>query len=395
MKYWIFIPLLLFVAPSGGASDSAEKTLYQDSIQSTKQSIARETLDAIYHDALDYYRDHRYPEALQLLDKIYSIDPKYEDVSRLRNSIIRSNASAQESSTRDQVRKLMRQGETALASGQTVAAINSWKTALELDPHYTQAQKRIDEVNHSLAQKQFEAGYLHKNRGQLEEALDAWSNAIALDPSYKERGLLLLMSKIQRQVRAEQTTRLATQGYDQYQKEDYDAARDTYEEILRLEPRNEEARRMSTKIKIHLAQTYLKAAEEALSKKAWPEAVEFADKVLSTGYQTGRAQQIKDEATRQIQLAKNPPPVKKPVKKPVVVQSTATVPPPPTSPADAEESLRHYRQGMAAIRKKDYHLAMDELDTAAKLDPSNERIYMARERARQEWNAANAAPANP
>jgi len=54
-----------------------------------------------------------------------------------------------------------------------------------------------------------------------------------------------------------------------------------------------------------------------------------------------------------------------------------------------------YRQGIAAIRKKDFHLAVDELDAASKLDPANERIYMARERARQELNSSNAARTTP
>jgi Flp pilus assembly protein TadD len=76
-----------------------------------------------------------------------------------------------------------------------------------------------------------------------------------------------------------------------------------------------------------------------------------------------------------------------------VVKSTPTVTAPPASlpaqPVNPEEAMDHYRQGIAAIRKKDFHLAMDELETASKLDPTNERIYMARERARQEWNAAN------
>jgi hypothetical protein len=46
--------------------------------------------------------------------------------------------------------------------------------------------------------------------------------------------------------------------------------------------------------------------------------------------------------------------------------------------------MLHYRKGLAAIRTKEYRVAMEELDTAWALDPSNERIYLARERAHQE-----------
>ena len=83
--------IVVFCALSGrllwadsGKPAPGEDTLYKQSIQHTKQSIARETLDVFYHDALDYMHDNRNDEALELLDKIYSVDPAYEDVGRLR-----------------------------------------------------------------------------------------------------------------------------------------------------------------------------------------------------------------------------------------------------------------------------------------------------------------------
>src|SRR5882672_4861038 len=76
------------VTPTAWAlTGGSDKTLYEDSIQATKQSIAQETLSIFYHDALDYYHEKRYDDALQLLDKIYSINPHYEDVESLRVTI--------------------------------------------------------------------------------------------------------------------------------------------------------------------------------------------------------------------------------------------------------------------------------------------------------------------
>src|ERR1019366_1380171 len=111
MTAWVF--LLLAIPSRLSATDANEANLYRDSIRSTKQSIARETLGALYHDALDYYHDDRYDDALQLLDKIYSIDPHYEDVGKLRETIRRKQASRQSESTMDGVREQMRKGEGA------------------------------------------------------------------------------------------------------------------------------------------------------------------------------------------------------------------------------------------------------------------------------------------
>ena len=55
----------------------------------------------------------------------------------------------------------------------------------------------------------------------------------------------------------------------------------------------------------------------------------------------------------------------------------------------------HYRECLAAIRSKDYHRAVEECEIAGQLNPSEEHIYVARERAKQEWTAANSGRATP
>jgi len=385
-----------------GGTGTTEKNLYQDSIQAAKQSIARETLDAFYHDALDYYHDGHDEDALQLLDKIYSIDPHYEDVPRLRETIRRRIQSSQTETMLSSVKEWMKKGEKAEASGQRVLAISYWKQALFLNPGYAPAQRKIDDANRLLAKKEFETGYLHYHRAELEDALDSWSNAVALDPSYKQRGLLLLMSKVELQVRSDRIARLAAQGFEQYQQGQLENALGTYQELTKLEPRNEDARRMTSKIKIQMGQAAFKAAQAALANHAYPEAITQAEYAIQHDYEISRSSAIKVEAEHAIRLARMPKPKIKKEPPSTVAASTTTAPapataapPPPAQPANPEEAMEHYRQGIAAIRKKDFHLAMDELDAASKLDPSNERIYMARERARQEWNAANASRSTP
>ncbi len=379
-----------------------ERDLYKDSIKATKQSIARETLDSFYHDGLDYYHDHRYDDALQLFDKIYSIDPQYENVASLRETIRKNQRAKVSEQTLDSARDWLKKGDRAKEEGKSVLAISYWKQALQIDPTFTPAKKKIEAVNQALAKKEFEAGYIHYHHGEMEDALESWSEAVALDPTYKQRGLLLLMSKVDLQVHKDQVQRLAAQGFDQYQQGHAQDALQTYQELIKIEPRHEEARRMASKIKVQIGQSALKSAHDALSKRAYPEAIQQADLAILNGYETSRAQEIQKEAKRALELANRPRPAP-PKKSPVMVSTSTpspthtepTAPAVPAEPANPEEAMAHYRQGMAAIRKKDFHLALDQLDSAYKLDPSNERIYMARERARQEWAATSASQTTP
>jgi len=155
--------------------------------------------------------------------------------------------------------------------------------------------------------------------------------------------------------------------------------------MTKLEPRHEEARRMTAKIKIQVGQNALKAAQAALalatirgpSAGGQGHAIRLRDIALQRR-QDGNPARHRDRQAAETQKIKK--------RAPEVAVSTTPAPalsPPAASPDPAgqpEEALVHYRQGMAAIRKKDFHLALDELDVAYKLDPSNERIYMARER---------------
>lgn len=383
---------------------NSEKKLYEQSIRSTKTSIARETLDVFYREAVDYYHDKRYDEAMELLDKIYSIDPNYGDVRELRQAILKDKAYTTKESTRESVRALMQKGDEALKRGQSISAIAAWKDALAIDPTYEPAKRKIDATNHAMAQKEFETGYLHYHHGDLEDALDSWSNAIALDPSFKERGLLVLMSKVERKVRQDQIGRLAAQGYEQYQAQQLPSSLQSYEELLKLDPRHEEARRMSGKIRIQLGRVAFQTAQDQAARKRYADAIQSWQSAIGYKYEVTKSQKGIQDAESAIRRSKERPKVVKrkvPETHPAeTVSSTTTTAAPaepaaPPQPANPAEALAHYRTGLTAIRGKDYRRAIEELEIAAQLDPTNERIYMAKERAKQEWAAQSNAPATP
>ncbi len=400
--------MLNAVALDAGRVSPGEQKLFESSIASTKESIARETLDVFYRDALDYYHRGHYDESLQLLDKVYSIDPYYEDVGTLRETITRLKSSHDLDSKRGILQEYMRKGNAAHAAGQNIQAINFWKQALVVNPAYEPAKKKVQQINHAMAQKQYEAGYLYYHHGDMDYALDSWSNAIALDPSFKQRGLLLLMSKVQLAQRKEQTGKMTAQASQQYADQDLTGALQTYEEMLAQDGRNEDARRMVAKIKIQLGQTAYKSAQDSLSNGLYAQAIKQWQQAIKYGYEVPRSQKWIQEAEKRVRgdreaklTAKNAKAAAEVAAASGTVTATsnvaaasmaATVPaqascPPPAD--NAEQAGAHYRDGMAAIRSKDFHRALEELEIASQLNPCDEHIYVARERARQEWAAAS------
>lgn len=380
------------MAKEGGHISNTDKDLFSSSVKSAKSSIARDMLDSFYSDAVDYQRDRRYDEALELYEKILSIEPDYKDVRDRRDTILKVQSNAEESSKRRSASDVIRQGDAAAAKGLTIQALAYWKQALQVDPDNAVAKKKIDDTNKAMARRQFEAGYIHYKHNEMEDALDAWENAIAFDPTLKNRGLLLLMAKVQLSLQQEQLTRLANQGYDQYQSGDLQGALKSYGEVLAIQPRHDDARRMTNKINMQLGQAEFKAALASAAGKDYPEAIEHYQASLGYNWEPVKSQAGIQEMQHQMELARIPPPAPKPKVKPkrkvVVPPEGPDQTPPVTVAVDAKAAKEHYRAGLQAIRAKDFQRAIEELDQARQLDATDERIYMAYQRARQEAAAA-------
>ena len=413
MRKQLFILLSLGLALSGARADSdsvmkamvkdgghisnTDKDLFSSSVRSTKSSIARDMMESFYLDAVDLERSRRYDEALDQYEKILSIDPEYKDAHDRRENILKRRSDTATAAQRRAAQDYIRKGDTALTKGLTVQAIAFWKQALDKDPANAAAQKKITDANKGMARRQFEAGYIHYKHNEMEDALDAWQNAIAFDPSLKNRGLLLLMAKVELGLRQQQLTRLANQGYDQYQAGDLLSALRSYEELLAVQPRHDEGRRMSSKIKIQLGRVELAAAKAAAADKQYAAALERYQASLAYDWEPVKSQDGIKEMTRQLELAKLPPPQPKPKAKakpkpkPVLAPDGPDQTPPPAVAVDAKAARDHYRAGLQAIRNKDYQRAVEELQLAQQLDATDERIYMALQRAKQEWQESTGA----
>ncbi len=393
--------ILRAAAMEGGRGvTTSEKTLFKQSIRSAKESVARDTLDVFYRDALDAYNLGRYDEALEYLNNIYAVDPHYEDVAALREKIFSIKEGRQIESKRGLLDDYMRKGNEARKAGRNVQAINYWKQALAINPSYKPALKKIAEVNRELGQQQYEEGYRNYKKRDYEQALDNWSNAIALDPALKERGLTMMMAKTQLALQKGQSSRLLARAKQLYEEKDLTEALKAYEQILLLEPRNTEARKMYARVKIELGKASYQSAKSAMSQKHYAAAINFWKESLNYGYEVENSKKGIKEAESKITASNKArvTPVNektskdKPGSPPSGQEGPSTSTPAPVRrPADPVKASQHYRSGLAAIRNKNYHQAVQELELASQYDPDNEHIYVALQRAKQEKVAMDAS----
>jgi tetratricopeptide (TPR) repeat protein len=219
--------------------------------------------------------------------------------------------------------------------------------------------------------------------------------------------LLTLMTKVQLLQQRDQIGGLRAKASQQYADRDLSNALQTYQELLGIDPRNEEARHMSAKIRIQLGLAAYKNARESISQKLYAQAIKQFQEAIRYGYERQKSERGIQDAERMAQSAQeerhqsararseaahsNAAPAGVPAAAPAAAPAMAA--PPVVTAEAAAEANTHYRESLAAIRSKDYHRAIEECEIASQLNPGDEHIYVACQRAKQEWAAANAGRA--
>lgn len=383
---------------------SLDSNPYRDTIKSTKAGFGRETeLEFLYADALDLFNARRYEESLNLLDRIVESDPSYKDAARLRATVQKTLKEQTQAANMTEIRQIMRDGDRAYRRGERIIAINTWKKALAIDPEYAPAKKKIQQTHKELGKKQLDTFYLYYNeykkkteRDVLETALEAGANAVALDPELKSTGLLPLMATLEQSLRKADAEKLAAEAYTRYTQGDLTGALEGYESVQAMAPRHPTAKQMTTKIRYELGQMALEEAQKALAAKKWEQARDKADEAIQYQWEVRAAEKIKADAERYAKAPPKPPPPPKTSTAPKVSpQTTPTPPPPEPKVIDRDKALSFYRKGLAAVRSKDFQAAVEHLEKAAYYDGTDELIYVALERARQERDGAKTAGGLP
>ena len=75
-----------------GLVTAEDKRLMRDTIEKEKNSILRRTMQQIYGSAFDLYRQGRYQEAIDILNRVVILDPSFEQARALHSALSSAGA---------------------------------------------------------------------------------------------------------------------------------------------------------------------------------------------------------------------------------------------------------------------------------------------------------------
>jgi len=107
----------------------------------------------LYNDALQFYNDGKYSDALTNLNELLQLQPDHADAKKLQ-ALAKRRSTPLTDAEKSRIRELYLSGMQYFSKDQYAQAITEWEKILEIDPTNTSVQRSIDEAKERLKKVQ-------------------------------------------------------------------------------------------------------------------------------------------------------------------------------------------------------------------------------------------------
>jgi len=198
----------------------------------TAEVKMKSEVEAKVKQAITYYGQHNYTEALRLIEAALSLDPKNSEVIRYKNEIIQAQ--------RRWTDELIARAENYLKAGKAARAMRTIEVGLKSDPNSQELNRYHKELKARI--KGMETGLLREaltyyQRGKREQATKKFWQVLSLNPDNKTAKLYL--SRLEQKGDPEKFYLL---GVDAYTKGKFELAIQYWRKVLEIKPDHKWAR---------------------------------------------------------------------------------------------------------------------------------------------------------
>ncbi|MBI2071267.1 MAG: hypothetical protein HYT79_11795 [Elusimicrobia bacterium] len=393
-----------------GLVTAEEKRIMGQTIEKEKSWILRRTMEQIYASAFDLYRQGRYQESLEVLNRIVTLDPSFER-ARALHSALSSPAAAgappgrmeSPKSVRELIREKFYEAVQVYREGRRVEAVQKFEEVLALEPRHRKAQFYITRINGEIAKDYFEKGKFAQAEGRLEDALDNFYTAVSLDPK-TYAFLSRQITAVEAEVRSKKLQFHLSEALKSLASGKYSSARSHARDIFQFDPANTRAQEIINESLESEAKEYFTKGDAHLRNKQFDKAVEEYEKVVKLKHRADEAkkkielaQTKKEDEARRTEEAKKKKEDDEKAKTEAEERAKAASSSEKEkgkvvggaagaggaeggAPAAVTEEARraaesHYQQAMVFYQSNDLQRALAELNLALKFDPNNQQAY--------------------
>ncbi len=246
-----------------------------------EQDIKRAEAEDLLTKGQNYMREGRYDIAMKAFEKILRIQPNHSKARMLletvKNEMMNPETEEQLSKARQAIEEKKYQDARKLVE-EVLKAVPEHQGAYELQV-LLKERIAVEEFNELLSSAE---GFIEKQ--EFDTAKMALEKALKIYPQHPVASKR--MEAVHDLTRKQQINELASRGNKQMEFGSYDFARDTFEEILKLEPSNETAKMVigyiEEKKKVEEVKTLLNQGWRALMMdRKYDEVIQIGEKVLT------------------------------------------------------------------------------------------------------------------
>jgi tetratricopeptide (TPR) repeat protein len=226
--------------------DNQQAKDYRDQLNARLDKRAKQRIEAMYSQGLEFYRLNEFDEAISMFGKVLLLDPSHagakENISLARgklDEIENAKKEKEKENLAGQSREALEKGLKEYKSGNLEKARAQFEEALRLDPANAQGRDYLDRTKKELSEKYSAAGRKYYDERNLGESLKNLQKANSLVP--EKQDIKELLDKVrteytqQNKSKAEDYNRAALVEYTQGNPA---KAVEYWEKALALDPEN-------------------------------------------------------------------------------------------------------------------------------------------------------------
>ncbi len=257
-----------------------------------EQDIKRAEAEDLLKQGQNYMREGRYDIAMKAFEKILRIQPNHSKARMLletaKNEMMNPEMEELISKARQAIEEKKYQDARKIVE-EVLKAVPEHQGAYELQV-LLKERIAVEEFNEFLTSAE---GFIEKQ--EFDTAKMALEKALKIYPQHPVASKR--MEAVNDLIRKQQIDKLASRGNKQMELGSYDFARDTFEEILKLEPSNETAKMVigyiEEKKKVEEVRTLLNQGWRTLMMdRKYDEVIEIGEKVLQMDPHNSEAQSL-------------------------------------------------------------------------------------------------------
>ncbi len=378
-----------------GKKDAKRKYAY--TIQLEKSRLTHNLLRTVYENAYVMYKQGDFDGSRELTAKILRIDPTFQDAAILHRAAIELKGTTRPIiSGRRLVERRFEEGLSLYRQGRLIEASRRWEEAVKLAPGNLKARYWLRKVRRELADEHYRRGQKAYRQHRLSDALDQWYAAMVLNPKYPR--LIGVISKAEAELRRQHANEKLQNALQLYGQGKTDAALKSLDDVLRIEPGEEKARKLISEIRLEIAKQHVargrklyRGRDYALAISRWNKAVEFgydprrANVLIARARdqmrkeadeRRRRAEEVRrraeEDARRRAEEDARRKLEEEEKQKQLVAEPPEVEPEPQVSSEDGRRrGAVHWQKGIKYFQKAQYDKARDEWILCKQFDPTN------------------------